>query len=98
MNHDTLAPSRVAVAVIALLAAGCAGNGGARPVAMTETLVPASGEWIRCVDAPRTGSRIPERNCLTESQWRRLEEASQDAGRAMQGPTLGTRESGGSPN
>ena len=72
MNRDTHVPSLVAVAAIVALTAGCAGS-DARPVATSETLVAADGEWIRCVDEPLTGSRIPHRKCLTEGQWRRLE-------------------------
>ena len=89
MNRDTYVPRLLAVAAIAVLAAGCAGDGGYRPVAANETLIPADGDWIRCIDEPRTGSRIPQRNCLTQEQWRRLEEASRDGARALQGPIYG---------
>ena len=92
MHRNTLEPGRVAVAAIVLWAAGCAGDGDVKQVAMNEALVPANGEWIRCVDEPLTGSRIPQRKCLTESQWRRLEEASRDGARALQGPIYGSRD------
>ncbi|MCM2310578.1 MAG: hypothetical protein NDI84_04165 [Steroidobacteraceae bacterium] len=59
---------------------------------MNDTLTPADGDWIRCVDEPRTGSRIPQRNCLTEAQWQRLEEAGRDAGRTLQGPIYGSKD------
>ena len=92
MDRDTRVPSMLTVAAIVALTAGCAGSGGARPAATSETLVAADGEWIRCVDEPLTGSRIPQRKCLTESQWRRLEEASRDNARALQGPIYGPKD------
>lgn len=94
MKRPTRFAGVLAVWSALAVAAGCAGT-PTGPSATSASLVPADGEWIRCVDEPLTGSRIPQRKCLTEDQWQRLEEASKQGARDMQGPIYGPRDVAG---
>jgi hypothetical protein len=85
-----------AVVMVLAVLAGCAAGGaepaavrGAKPVAAAgnvATGLNADGEKLRCINEPVTGSRVPQRVCRTEAEWRRLEEASKDYARDVQGP------------
>jgi hypothetical protein len=48
-------------------------------------LLGADGQTMRCVNEAVTGSRVPQRVCRTEAEWQRLEEASKDYARGVQG-------------
>jgi len=76
-----------------LLACGCAGSGAAAgPGSAADTFVAADGQVVRCVNEVATGSRVPQRVCRTEAEWRRLEEASKEYTRGVQGPQAATPE------
>ena len=70
----------------ALAVSGCAGGGAtAGRVSSGDAFVAADGQTVRCVNEAVTGSRVPQRVCRTEAEWRRLEEASKDYARGVQG-------------
>ena len=76
-------------ALLAAAAAVCGCAGGATTAASGSagnTFVAADGQTIRCVNETATGSRVPQRVCRTEAEWQRLEEASKDYTRGVQGP------------
>ena len=52
---------------------------------------------VRCIDTVVTGSRVPQRVCRTEFQWRLLEEQSKERGRELQGPIYGSDTAGSPP-
>ena len=52
----------------------------------------ADDQRVRCEDQIVTGSRVPQRVCRTEAQWRLLEQQSKERGRELQGPIYGPKE------
>jgi hypothetical protein len=78
----------------AVTVAGCA----VEPAASAASAVPPSGKAIvaadgpgmRCIDEPPTGTRLPQRTCRTLEEWKQIEKASRDYGRAIQGPLTKT--------
>lgn len=93
MNADARLTRLPGLLAVALAAAGCAGGGTApRSASGSNTLVTADGQAVRCVEERSVGSLIQQRTCRTEEQWRRIEEASRESGRALQGPSYGGRE------
>lgn len=52
---------------------------------------------VRCIDTVVTGSRVPQRVCRTEFQWRLLEEQGKERGRELQGPIYGSDVAGSPP-
>lgn len=95
-----------------LLLAGCAGSApvtermalaadpAASPapvVATPPTAKVSDDQRVRCEDQIVTGSRVPQRVCRTEFQWRQLEEQSKERGRELQGPIYGSDVPGSPP-
>lgn len=75
-----------AVLAVASLACGCAGAGApVQPAPAGDTFVGADGQAMRCVNEAVTGSRVPQRVCRTEAEWRRMEEAGREYTRDAQG-------------
>ena len=87
MDTDDRLTRLPALLAVALAVCGCAGGGTtATPRPAVDTFVAADGQMVRCVNEAATGSRVPQRVCRTEAEWRRLEESSQDYARGVQGP------------
>lgn len=108
INHDRARAPGVLAAV--LLLAGCAGSApvtepvaqlaapAARPApvaAMPPSASVPDDQRVRCEDLIVTGSRVPQRVCRTELQWRLLEEQSRERGRDLQGPIYGPKDVAG---
>ena len=79
--------------LVGLVLSGCAGSGAAgRAGPAADTFVAADGQVVRCIDETATGSRVPQRVCRTEAEWRRLEESGKDYARGVQGPQTASPE------
>lgn len=52
------------------------------------------GGQVRCINEPVIGTRIPQRVCRTEAEWRQIREQSAEYLRAMQGPQVDPGEPG----
>ena len=82
-----------ALLAAALVVCGCAGGATtAERDSAGDTFVTADGQTVRCVNEAVTGSRVPQRVCRTEAEWRRLAEASKDYARGAQGPLTASPE------
>lgn len=65
--HITLAAAISALAVAGAALPAQAATGADQPVAMKKEQ--RNGRTVYCVDQTNTGSRVPQRVCLTKSEW-----------------------------
>jgi hypothetical protein len=94
MAAEVRVRSLAALLGAAFAVCGCAGGGTTSERGSAgNTFVAADGQTIRCVNEAVTGSRVPQRVCRTEAEWQRLEEASKDYTRGVQGPLTAPPES-----